>query len=152
MNKFDFKNKTAVITGGAQGFGFDIAKKFLNFGAKVIIWDVNKKELKKAAQKINHSKLSFDIVDVSDFKKVKKATDKITKISKIDILVNNAGITGPTTKLWKYSSNDWNKVLDINLNGTFNCCKAISQGRHCHESKMSPRSAASGSRLVYVSF
>ena len=75
MNKFDFRNKTAVITGGAQGFGFDIAKKFLNFGAKVIIWDVNKKELKKAAQKINHSKLSFDIVDVSDFKKVKKATD-----------------------------------------------------------------------------
>ena len=125
MNKFDFKNKTAVITGGAQGFGFDIAKKFLNFGAKVIIWDVNKKELKKAAQKINHSKLSFDIVDVSDFKKVKKATDKITKLSKIDILVNNAGITGPTAKLWKYSSNDWNKVLDINLNGTFNCCKAI---------------------------
>ena len=125
MNKFDFRNKTAVITGGAQGFGFDIAKKFLNFGAKVIIWDVNKKELKKAAQKINHSKLSFDIVDVSDFKKVKKATDKITKLSKIDILVNNAGITGPTAKLWKYSSNDWNKVLDINLNGTFNCCKAI---------------------------
>ena len=125
MNKFDFINKTAVITGGAQGFGFDIAKKFLNFGAKVIIWDVNKKELKKAAQKINHSKLSFDIVDVSDFKKVKKATDKITKLSKIDILVNNAGITGPTAKLWKYSSNDWNKVLDINLNGTFNCCKAI---------------------------
>ncbi len=125
MNKFDFKNKTAVITGGAQGFGLDIAKKFLNFGAKVIIWDVDKKELNKAAQKINHLRLSFEAVDVSNFKKVKNATNKINKFSKIDILVNNAGITGPTTKLWKYSSNDWNKVLDINLNGTFNCCKAI---------------------------
>ena len=72
MNKFDFKNKTAVITGGAQGFGLDIAKKFLNFGAKVIIWDVDKKELNKAAQKINHLRLSFEAVDVSNFKKVKK--------------------------------------------------------------------------------
>ena len=84
-----------------------------------------RKELNKAAQKINHLRLSFEAVDVSNFKKVKNATNKINKFSKIDILVNNAGITGPTTKLWKYSSNDWNKVLDINLNGTFNCCKAI---------------------------
>ena len=92
MNKFDFRNKTAVITGGAQGFGFDIAKKFLNFGAKVIIWDVNKKELKKAAQKINHSKLSFDIVDVSDFKKVKKAFNIILSDKKVrSVLVNIFG-------------------------------------------------------------
>ena len=79
MNKFDFKNKTAVITGGAQGFGLDIAKKFLNFGAKVIIWDVDKKELNKAAQKINHLRLSFEAVDVSNFKKVKNATNKNRK-------------------------------------------------------------------------
>ena len=125
MNKFDLKNKTAVITGGAQGFGLDIAKKFLNFGAKVIIWDIDKKELKRIIQKINHLNLSYDTVDVSDFKNVKNATIKINKSSKIDILVNNAGITGPTTELWNYSLNDWNKVLEINLNGTFNCCKAI---------------------------
>ena len=125
MNKFDLKNKTAVITGGAQGFGLDIAKKFLSFGAKVIIWDVDKNELKKTFKKINHSNLSYNNVDVSDFKKVKKATSKINKYSKIDILINNAGITGPTAKLWNYSLNDWNKVLEINLNGTFNCCKAI---------------------------
>ena len=59
MNKFDFKNKTAVITGGAQGFGLDIAKKFLNFGAKVIIWDVDKKELNKAARKNKSFKTIF---------------------------------------------------------------------------------------------
>ena len=125
MNRFDFKNKTAIITGGAQGFGLDIAKKFLNFGAKVIIWDIDRKELKKIIQKINHFNLSYETVDVSDFKNVKNATAKISKSSKIDILVNNAGITGPTAKLWNYSLNDWNKVLEINLNGTFNCCKAI---------------------------
>ena len=88
MNKFDLNNRTAVITGGAQGFGLDIAKKFLDFGAKVIIWDVDKKELNKAAQKINHLRLSFEAVDVSNFKKVKNATNKINKFSKIDILVN----------------------------------------------------------------
>ena len=125
MNRFDFKNKTAIITGGAQGFGLDIAKKFLNFGAKVIIWDIDRKELKKIIQKINHLNLSYETVDVSDFKNVKNAIAKIKKSSKIDILVNNAGITGPTAKLWNYSLNDWNKVLEINLNGTFNCCKAI---------------------------
>ena len=88
MNKFDLKNKTAVITGGAQGFGLDIAKKFLNFGAKVIIWDIDIKELKKTIKKINHLNLSYEKVDVSNFKNVKNATAKINKLSKIDILVN----------------------------------------------------------------
>ncbi len=125
MNRFDLKNKTAIITGGAQGFGLDISKKFLNFGAKVIIWDIDKKQLKKAKQKINHPNLLYDKVDVSDFKNVKKSVAKISKSSKIDILINNAGITGPTNQLWNYSLNDWEKVLKINLNGTFNCCKAV---------------------------
>ncbi len=125
MNRFDLKNKTAIITGGAQGFGLDISKKFLNFGAKVIIWDIDKKQLKKAKQKINHPNLLYDKVDVSDFKNVKKSVSKISKSSKIDILINNAGITGPTNQLWNYSLNDWEKVLKINLNGTFNCCKAV---------------------------
>ena len=58
MNKFDFNNRTAIITGGAQGFGLDIAKKFLSFGAKVVIWDIDESELKKASKEINNSKLS----------------------------------------------------------------------------------------------
>ena len=56
MNQFDLKNRTALITGGAQGFGFDIAKKFLNSGANVIIWDIDEKELQNAVKKINNSK------------------------------------------------------------------------------------------------
>ena len=125
MNKFDLKNKSAVITGGAQGFGLDIAKKFLEFGAKVRIWDIDSKELNEAKKKINNPNLDFDVVDVSDYQNVNGTVNKISKNSKIDILINNAGITGPTAELWNYNIEDWKKVLDINLQGTFYCCKAI---------------------------
>ena len=125
MNQFDLKNRTALLTGGAQGFGFDIAKKFLNSGANVIIWDIDEKELQNAVKKINNSKLSYNVVDVSNFEKINQTLLEINKKTNIDILINNAGITGPTAELWNYSINDWNKVIEINLNGTFNCCKAI---------------------------
>ena len=125
MNQFDLKNRTALITGGAQGFGFDIAKKFLNSGANVIIWDIDEKELQNAVKKINNSKLSYNVVDVSNFEKINQTVLEINKKTNIDILINSAGITGPTAELWNYSINDWNKVIEINLNGTFNCCKAI---------------------------
>ena len=124
MNKFDLKNKVAIITGGAQGFGLDIAKKFLNFGAKVRIWDIDKIELEKVIKNENNSNLHYDIVDVSNFDNVDKTVKDVSKNSKIDILINNAGITGPTAELWNYEIKDWNKVIDINLHGTFNCCKS----------------------------
>ena len=126
MNQFDLKNKVAVITGGAQGFGLDIAKKFLKFGAlKVIIWDNDKTQLESAAQKINNSKLSHNLVDVSDFQKINNTVKEITKETKIDILINNAGITGSTSELWNYDIDEWKKIIDINLMGTFYCCKSI---------------------------
>ncbi len=125
MHKFDLKNKTAIITGGAQGFGLDIAKRFLNSGAKAIIWDIDKKELIKASKKLNNPNLSFDVVDVSNSKNVKDAVDKIIKSTNVDILINNAGITGSTESLWDYDVNEWSKIVQINLMGTFNCCKFI---------------------------
>tara|TARA_B100000941_G_C28468214_1_gene534866 strand:- start:342 stop:1088 length:747 start_codon:yes stop_codon:yes gene_type:complete len=125
MHKFDLKNKNAVITGGAQGFGLDIAKKFLSSGAKVNLWDIDKAQLKKALKNVNNPNLSFSVVDVTNFIHVEKAVKKITKNSKIDILINSAGITGPTTQLWKYKIKDWSRIIQINLNGTFYCCKSI---------------------------
>ena len=65
------------------------------------------------------------VVDVSNFEKINQTVLEINKKTNIDILINNAGITGPTAELWNYSINDWNKVIEINLNGTFNCCKAV---------------------------
>ena len=124
MNNFDLKNKVAIVTGGAQGFGLDIAKKFINSGAQVRIWDNDENELNKVIKKENNENLKYDLVDVTDFESVNK-TIKNLKNSKIDILINNAGITGPTAELWNYSVDDWNKVINVNLNGTYICCKLI---------------------------
>tara|TARA_B100001248_G_scaffold173555_1_gene131611 strand:+ start:1017 stop:1769 length:753 start_codon:yes stop_codon:yes gene_type:complete len=127
MNKitFNFENRTAIITGGAQGFGFDIARRFLDSGAKVIIWDNDQDTLKKSIKELNNTNLSSNVVDVSKFKEVENCINEIVKNSNIDILINNAGITGPTAPLWEYDLEKWKKVVDINLMGTFNCCRAI---------------------------
>jgi 3-oxoacyl-[acyl-carrier protein] reductase len=125
MHQFDLKNKTAIITGGAQGFGLDIAKRFLNSGSKVIIWDIDEKELKRAVEEVNNPNLSFNVVDVSNFQNVKISVDKITESSNIEILINNAGITGSTSPLWDYDVKEWNKIVQINIMGTFNCCKCV---------------------------
>ena len=125
MHKFDLKNKVAIITGGAQGFGFDIAKRFINCGAKVFIWDVDEKELLNAKKKLDNPNLLTNLVDVSNFKNVKETVNKIIESSNIDILINNAGITGSTSSLWDYNVDEWNKIIQINLMGTFNCCKYI---------------------------
>ena len=124
-NKFDFSNKTAVITGGAQGFGLDIAKRFLDSGAKVVIWDIDSKLLDKVVNDINNTNLSSNVVDVSVYKEVEDTVNKILNKTDIDILINNAGITGPTSSLWEYDVEMWNKIININLFGTFNCCRAI---------------------------
>ena len=123
--KFDFKNRTAIITGGAQGFGLDIAKRFLKSGANVIMWDIDSKMIEKAIKDLDNSNLSANKIDVSNHKEVENCTNEIVKNSKIDILVNSAGITGPTATLWEYDIETWKKVVDINLMGTFNCCRAI---------------------------
>ena len=120
--KFDFKNRTAVITGGAQGFGLDIARRFLDSGAKVIIWDIDKELVDQVLKETKNPSLSSNIVDVSNYQEVESA---VSEIPSIDILINNAGITGPTMPLWEYDVEMWNKIVKINLSGTFNCCRAI---------------------------
>tara|TARA_B100000282_G_scaffold82557_1_gene57389 strand:+ start:1093 stop:1845 length:753 start_codon:yes stop_codon:yes gene_type:complete len=122
---YDFKNRTAIVTGGAQGFGLDIAKRFLDSGGKVIIWDIDTKMIEKVIKELDNPNLSSNIVDVSNYSEVERNVNEITNISNIDILINNAGITGPTATLWEYDIDMWKKVVDINLMGTFNCCRAI---------------------------
>ena len=128
MNTFDFKNRTAVITGGGQGFGLDIAKRFLESGAKVIIWDIDEELLKSATNEVNNPNLSYNVIDVSNYSQIENTVAEITSKNKIDILINNAGITGPTAPLWEYDVKMWNKIVQINLVGTFNCCRAILPG------------------------
>ena len=122
---FDFKGRTAIVTGGAQGFGLDITKRLIRSGASVIIWDNDQKMVEKAIGDIKSPNLSFNIVDISNYSKVEECVQEITKQKNIDILINNAGITGPTATLWEYDIEMWKKVVDINLMGTFNCCRTI---------------------------
>ncbi len=122
---YDFKSRTAIVTGGAQGFGFDIVKRLLKSGAKVIIWDNDPKATEIAIKDLDSPNLSSHVVDVSNYVEVDKIVKEITKGSNIDILINNAGITGPTATLWEYDIEVWKKVVEINLMGTFNCCRSI---------------------------
>ena len=122
---FDFKDRTAIVTGGAQGFGLDITKRLLRSDASVIIWDNDQKMVEKAIEDIKSPNLRSYIVDISNYSKVEECVQEMTKQKNIDILINNAGITGPTATLWEYDIEMWKKVVDINLMGTFNCCRTI---------------------------
>jgi len=125
MNKFSLDNRTAIITGGAQGFGLAMTERFLRSGANVIIWDFDKLAVEKTKKKLNNSKLSSSIIDVTNFDQVSSQVKKLTKDKKIDIFINNAGIAGVNTTVWEYPIEEWKKVLDLNLNAVFYCLKAI---------------------------
>ena len=126
MIKFDLNNRIAIVTGGAQGFGLAITERFIQSGAKVIIWDIDEVESKKAIEKINSENLSYQIVDVSNIDDINKNLNEIEKThKKIDIFVNNAGVAGMNTTVAEYPIEEWNKVINLNLNAVFYCCKAV---------------------------
>ena len=122
MNKINLENRVAIVTGGAQGFGLAITKRFIESGAQVLIWDKDTEYLNKVDLK-NTQKIE---VDVSNYKSVENAFAESLKYeNKIDILINNAGIAGPNFKTWDYPLEEWQKVIDIDLSGVFYCCKTI---------------------------
>ena len=117
MIKFDIENRVAVVTGGAQGFGLAITERFIESGAKVVIWDIDESAAKEAINKVKSEHLSHQIVDVTNFEIVNKNLEEVEKKhGKIDIFVNNAGIAGPTMPSWEYSIDDWLEVINIDLN------------------------------------
>tara|TARA_Y100001936_G_scaffold78750_1_gene77150 strand:+ start:2314 stop:3063 length:750 start_codon:yes stop_codon:yes gene_type:complete len=126
MNNFDLKNKVAIVTGGAQGFGFAITEKFLASGAKVLIWDIDEKEANVALKKFNNENCSYQKVDVNNFNDIEKTLKQIeSSHGKIDIFINNAGITGMNATIADYPTDEWEKVINLNLNAVFYCCKAV---------------------------
>ena len=125
MINFNLSNRVAVVTGGAQGFGFAISERFIQSGAKVIIWDIDKEVAETAIKKINSKNCIYQIVDVTNFEEIKKNLNNIeSNHGKIDIFINNAGIAGMNTTVAEYPLEEWNKVIDLNLNAVFYCCKA----------------------------
>ena len=127
MNKIDLKNKTAVVTGGAQGIGLAIAEIFLESVASVSLWDQDEKLVNETAQRLSSKgNVEAVVMDVADLISVENAVRQTQDVlGGIDILICNAGISGPTEKLWEYPPEAWQKIIDINLTGVFNCLRAV---------------------------
>jgi 3-oxoacyl-[acyl-carrier protein] reductase len=125
VNTIDLNGRCAVVTGGAQGFGRAITERFVGSGAKVAIWDFDEPLAQKTAREIGGAVITVQ-VDVADLASVEAARDATMKaFGKIDILVNNAGIAGINKTVWETEVEEWRKVMRINLDGPFICCKTI---------------------------
>ena len=115
--------KVALITGGSRGIGKEIAKVFLEEGAKVLITAKDPTRLKSTANELGASFVSADLQKQNEVNHVVEKT--IEEFGKIDILVNNAGIFPQTKPLHEISESEWNKVIDVNLTGQFRFTKAV---------------------------
>ena len=127
MNQFDLKDRRAVVTGAAQGFGRAITERFLDSGASVAMWDLDADESAKATRELEaRGRVLTQAVDVSDLAQVESAAAATAAaFGGIDILVANAGIAGPNHKAWEYPVDEWRRVIEIDLMGVFYCCRAL---------------------------
>ena len=113
MNQIDLENRHAIVTGAAQGIGLAIAKRLLESGASISLWDRDKALLSDIKSQLGaEGHVSSEIVDVSNESSVAGAIDStIATFGKIDILVANAGIAGPNHKTWEYPTDAWKEVV-----------------------------------------
>ena len=127
MNKIDLANRNAIVTGGARGIGFAIATRLLQSGAAVSLWDVDAAALADASEKLKPlGTVHTAVVDVTSAESAESAAASTAQaLGKLDILVNNAGIAGTNAKTWETDPAEWRRVIDINLNGPFHCCRAV---------------------------
>ncbi len=130
MNQIDLNDRFAVVTGGAQGIGRAVAERFLASGAAVALWDQDIALAEQTAEQLSSQGTVIALpCNVADLAAVESATAAtIERLGRIDIIVNNAGIAGPSAKLWEYKPADWQSVIDIDLTGVFNCCRAVIPG------------------------
>jgi 3-oxoacyl-[acyl-carrier protein] reductase len=119
MNAIDLSGQIAVVTGGAQGLGYAIAERLVRSGAAVSLWDVNGEMLAAATRSLGERASAIE-VDVSDFPAVEAAAKSVAAaLGGIDILVHSAGIAGKNAPLDEYEIEEWKRVIDIDLTGTF---------------------------------
>jgi 3-oxoacyl-[acyl-carrier protein] reductase len=128
MNQIDLKDRVAVITGGAQGIGFAIARRLIASGAKVSLWDM-KADLLAAAKAELGAAASTVAVNITDYDAVAAGAAQVEReLGRIDILVNSAGIAGKNAPLDEYELDEWRRIIDIDLNGTFYVNRAVLPG------------------------
>lgn len=129
MNSYDYADKVAVVTGGAQGIGAAVAERMVRSGAKVAIWDLDVSAPEPKVASLPGESLLRVQVDVSEVASVtaaRAATE--AAFGRVDVLVNSAGIAGPNATLANYDPEVWRRILAINLDGSFLCCKAVVPG------------------------
>lgn len=128
MNRIDLDGQHAVVTGGAQGLGFAMAKRFVASGATVTLWDMDAAQLAMAKEALGSAATTI-VVDISDWNQVDAARQKTEEIAApASILVNSAGIAGANGPVDSYEIDMWKKIIDINVNGTFYVNRALVPG------------------------
>ena len=123
-----FSGRTAVVTGAASGLGFLTAKRILQEGGRVSLWDLNPAALEEAKKTLSTVQSGVHAVrlDVANHQDVVEAARQSkSALGRVDILINSAGITGATVAVQDYPVESWLQVININLNGTFYCCREI---------------------------
>lgn len=120
-----FAGRTAIITGAASGLGQAVTKRIVAEGGRVALWDFNAEALEQVAQEVGAAHVA--VLDVSDQPAVEAAAAESNRAlgGQISILVASAGITGSTAPLHEFPTDNWLKVIDVNLNGLFYCCRAV---------------------------
>ncbi|AUN33475.1 SDR family NAD(P)-dependent oxidoreductase [Niveispirillum cyanobacteriorum] len=119
-----FKGQVAIVTGGASGVGREVAARLTQEGAKVVLWDMNADALADA--KAATGAVDAVQLDVTDAEAVQAAADAVAaKLGRVDVLIASAGITGATVPVQEFPLDSWRRVIDINLNGLFYCCRAV---------------------------
>jgi NAD(P)-dependent dehydrogenase (short-subunit alcohol dehydrogenase family) len=126
VNQLDLNGKAAIVTGGASGIGLAIARRLGLSGAALALWDVSDVALAQAVHTLGKPEMHTVSVDISSPEQVETAfAAALDVLGKIDVLVNSAGISGPNASTWEYPVDAWNKVLQVNLTGTFLACRAV---------------------------
>ena len=128
MNQIDLSGRAAVVTGGAQGIGFAIASRLRDSGASLCLWDKDAALLEEARASlvVGAGEVRTVVVDVTDAEAVAAAAEESERaLGSVDIQVNNAGIAGPAMPSWEYPIEDWRRVIDVDLNGVYYCCRAV---------------------------
>lgn len=126
MNSYDFDDQVAVITGGAQGIGYAVAKRMIENGAKVVIWDFDTDLAQASASELGATALHCDVSDWDSVRAAAQQTEN--QLGRIDVLVNSAGVAGANAVVEEYPIQEWNNILSVNLNGTFHTNRAVIAG------------------------